>query len=121
MEKKNTKKTTLSAAAFTGAIIGILQLDIFKLSKDVIHICTSLLPFVIAGLSISIDWLFAKWRVRSATAIRTEKVIEENIKFLQKQIEVETNAGRDVSDIQEDLTKTILARSKLFKDELKRI
>ncbi|WP_394493551.1 hypothetical protein [Shewanella sp. ENK2] len=106
--------TAGSSASISAALIGILQLKIFNLTQDEIHLYTTIIPFFITGIVTLIDWFFAKLKVKPAAVIRTEQVIEDHIDFLDKKIEDGKNKGRDTTELEIEHNKIVIARSKTF-------
>lgn len=118
-------KTTTSAKITHPAIVSpslsaaaIAAIQISKFPADVTTFLTTCAPLVVTALVYLAQWLLVCYEIKPISVMRTEKALDRSIKQLREDIDIESKAGRDVSELEATLQRNLVARSRLFESEI---
>lgn len=113
-DKSISSNSTLSSAAISMFLIGLTNHPWIGLDKNEASFLSMIIPIAIGFIVLLINWLFAKFGIKSAAQIKSECSMDKRIIFLKKEFKEASDLGRNTSEIDKELTKAILARSKLY-------
>jgi hypothetical protein len=111
-----TSTTTVSAAV-SAAIIAAIQYHYPNGPKEITATGSALIPMVVALVVSALQWMCAALGFKTTAELSAEKHLDRQIKFLREQIEIENNAGRNVSELKQKLNAAIIAKANLYEIE----
>lgn len=120
--KSSSLQSTASiAAGLSAALIGILQFIFPNGPKEMLAIGSSIIPLIVTFIVSILHWCFVKFGFKTTSEMAAENILDQSIIFLRSQIDIENQAGRNVTELEKSLNNAILAKAKLYVVEAHKI
>jgi hypothetical protein len=114
---KNKGTLSWKSASGVGALstmsIAIIQSGVLELTSQEITLYTTIAPIISTAVVTLSIWLLAFSGFKTTSQLVAEKQVDNHIVFLKNEIDQNKKAENDTSELQKQLTKAYISKSKL--------
>lgn len=118
MSEANSAKIespTIATAGLSAFAVAAVQLG-FPDDAAIRGILSTGVPLCVGAIVYIVHWGFVRWGIKSIKVMEVEQNLMSSISFLEQQITNAKNVKRDCTALENELTNTILARSRLYEN-----